>query len=148
MCQVQRVTNSCGHINDHVLMSCYFAKDVTPSPPPSHLSSTVTNFQESYNSASAIFAIYTSQSKRQPQIEGKDRGKGESSSIRSGKPRSSGSLSQALDSDKNKEKEEEDMIQRFGFEARNQPYCKLTVPKVLDSPKGFKCMVYACGRAD
>ncbi|KAL4772167.1 hypothetical protein BDW60DRAFT_207536 [Aspergillus nidulans var. acristatus] len=148
MCQVQRVTNSCGHINDHVLMSCYLAKDVTPSPPPSHLSYTVTNFQESYNSASATFAIYTSQSERQLQSEGKGHGKDESSSIRSGKSRTSGTLSQGLDSNKNKKEEQEDMIQRFGFEARNQPYCKLTVPKVLDSPKGFKCMVYACGRAD
>jgi hypothetical protein len=147
MCQVQRVTNSCGHINDHVLMSCYLAKDVTPSPPPSHLSFTITNFQESYNSASATFAIYTSQRERQLQSEDKDQGKDESSSIWSGKSRTSGSLSQGPNSNKNK-KDEEDMIQRFGFEARNQPYCKLTVPKVLNSPEGFKCMVYACGRAD
>ncbi|KAL5002310.1 hypothetical protein BDV10DRAFT_181523 [Aspergillus recurvatus] len=145
MCQAQRVTNSCGHINDHVLMPCYLAKDVTPSPPASPPSSTFTIAQEPYTSTSlsASVATNTSQSERQPQSQGRD----ESNSVRSGKSKIPTALTQGLSSGKDK-KEEEDMIQRFGFDARNQPYCKLTVPRVLDSPNGFKCMVYACGRAD
>ncbi|KAL4979290.1 hypothetical protein BDW66DRAFT_111276 [Aspergillus desertorum] len=145
MCQVQRLTNSCGHINDHVLMPCYLAKDVTPSPPTSPPSSIFTITQKSYTSASASTspAGYT-HSENQPKFRGRD----ESNSTRSGKSKIPTALSQQLDSDKNKKQGDEDMIQRFGFDARNQPYCKLTVPKVLGSPKGFKCMVYACGRAD
>lgn len=33
MCQVQRVTNTCGHRNDHVLMSCRTAKSFLESSP-------------------------------------------------------------------------------------------------------------------
>ncbi|KAL4991305.1 hypothetical protein BDW68DRAFT_152440 [Aspergillus falconensis] len=84
-----------------------------------------------------------SQSEHQPQSLGRHA----SNSVRSGKSKIPTTLAQGLDSDKGRKEEEEDMIQRFGFDARNQPYCKLTVPKVLDSPKGFKCMVYACGMA-
>lgn len=82
MCNVQRVTNTCGHINDHVLMSCYAA-----------------------NGAVARAAV-------DPQAAAA-----------------------------------ENVIQNAGFHARNQPYCKSKTPKVLDSPKGFKCMVLGCGRA-
>ena len=32
MCQVTRVTNSCGHVNDHVFMTCRHAKKRSPSP--------------------------------------------------------------------------------------------------------------------
>src|SRR5215471_16805995 len=32
MCQVQRVINSCGHINDHVLLTCRIGKPRSPSP--------------------------------------------------------------------------------------------------------------------
>lgn len=35
MCSVTRVTNSCGHINDHVEMVCRDAKPVSPSQPGS-----------------------------------------------------------------------------------------------------------------
>ncbi|KAL3453862.1 hypothetical protein BJX65DRAFT_301675 [Aspergillus insuetus] len=31
MCQVQRVVNSCGHTNDHIIMACRFAKSASPS---------------------------------------------------------------------------------------------------------------------
>lgn len=30
MCRVTRVTNSCGHVNDHVDMVCHFAKPISP----------------------------------------------------------------------------------------------------------------------
>lgn len=33
MCHVQRVTNSCGHQNDHVLLVCRVAKAALASPP-------------------------------------------------------------------------------------------------------------------
>ncbi|KAL6236912.1 hypothetical protein BDW75DRAFT_238852 [Aspergillus navahoensis] len=144
MCQVQRVTNSCGHINDHVLMPCYLAKDVTPSPPNSPPSSTFTITQEPWTSVSASASAATNPSRNKRQSQGSN----ESNSVRSGKSKIPAALTHGLNSDKYKKAEEEDMIQRFGFGARNQPYCKLTAPKVLDSPKGFKCMVHACGRAD
>ncbi|OJJ71927.1 hypothetical protein ASPBRDRAFT_581789 [Aspergillus brasiliensis CBS 101740] len=28
MCHIQRVSNSCGHVNDHVLLACHIAKAV------------------------------------------------------------------------------------------------------------------------
>lgn len=31
MCRVTRVTNSCGHINDHVEMVCHYAKPISPT---------------------------------------------------------------------------------------------------------------------
>ena len=33
MCRVTRVTNSCGHVNDHVEMVCKDAKPVSPIEP-------------------------------------------------------------------------------------------------------------------
>ncbi|RDW86402.1 uncharacterized protein DSM5745_03044 [Aspergillus mulundensis] len=158
MCHVQRVTNSCGHINDHVLMACYLAKDVTPSPSPSPTPSTFTITQESYTSISAPSADASkreqqSQSQTQHQDKGghtQSREKGESSSIRSERSGKS-KISMAQIQGRGEclsISEEEDMIQRLGFDARNQPYCKLKFPKALDSPKGFKCMVFTCGRVD
>ncbi|KAL4810428.1 hypothetical protein BDV18DRAFT_156791 [Aspergillus unguis] len=119
MCHVQRVTNSCGHINDHVLMSCYHAKDTEASPPPSPSPSPspspVLNQVQS-----RIKQIKTQPTERKKFMDG-------------------GNTSTA---------EEKDMIQRSGFDARTQPYCKLRIPKVLESPRGFKCMVHMCGVAD
>jgi hypothetical protein len=86
MCSVQRVTNSCGHINDHVSMSCYIANEAAA--------------QEAKN------------------------------------PLAKANLN------------ETDKIQRYGFDARNKPYCKSKEPKALASPKGFQCMVAGCGKAD
>ncbi len=37
MCRVTRVTNSCGHINDHVEMVCHQAKPVSPAEPGAEL---------------------------------------------------------------------------------------------------------------
>lgn len=33
MCRVTRVTNCCGHVNDHVEMVCHYAKPVSPREP-------------------------------------------------------------------------------------------------------------------
>lgn len=86
MCNVQRVTNSCRHINDHVLMTCHAANKAVA--------------QQAAN----------------PRAPAKDN--------------------------------ESDVIQRSGFDARTNPYCKAKAPKDLKLPKGFQCMVPGCGRAD
>ncbi|RDH34485.1 hypothetical protein BDQ94DRAFT_141560 [Aspergillus welwitschiae] len=31
MCHIQRVSNSCGHVNDHVLLACHIAKAAADS---------------------------------------------------------------------------------------------------------------------
>jgi hypothetical protein len=36
MCHVHRITNTCGHRNDHVLLTCRTAKSILESPSSSH----------------------------------------------------------------------------------------------------------------
>ncbi|KAL2868310.1 uncharacterized protein BJX67DRAFT_380120 [Aspergillus lucknowensis] len=125
MCHVQRVINSCGHINDHILMACRFAKDAPPSPEPSSLTS----------------ASHPRKSTSPIQVQGKD----EAGKISSTTEENHGKLEQGGDI---ADSEAKDMIQRSGFDARTQPYCIHANIKELGSPMGFRCMFYGCGRAN
>ncbi|KAH8423874.1 uncharacterized protein LDX57_001626 [Aspergillus melleus] len=52
MCQVQRVLNTCGHRNDHVLLSCHLARLVLPQPEPiSHRQPATATTQQSLGTA-------------------------------------------------------------------------------------------------
>ncbi|KAL4915307.1 hypothetical protein BDW62DRAFT_203769 [Aspergillus aurantiobrunneus] len=131
MCHVQRVTNTCGHINDHVLMACHIAK--TRAPSPEHCPTSSTIFAATHGTRTS-----TTQSQNQNQTQSQCEGYSFHFTETTQERRNGEQV----------EEEEEDMIQRSGFDARTRPYCKAKHTKMLDSPKGFKCMVSWCGRAD
>jgi hypothetical protein len=125
MCHVQRVTNTCGHRNDHIIMACYIVKEASPSPDPSPTSASSPQGQQSaethtHQSSSACCCSNQAQTQNQDQDTA------------------------AASANANPD----DKIARTGFDARTQPYCINAFIKELDSPAGFKCMVYRCGRAD
>lgn len=121
MCKVQRVTNSCGHRNDHVLLVCHIAK--APSPP---LSPHQSDFDSSDLSISD--PAYNGLYERRHLI-----------AWPIGDPRAPNST-ETTTADNNPVNK--------GFHACTEPYCIYASIRELDSPKGFKCMVSGCGRAD
>lgn len=112
MCQVQRVINSCGHRNDHVLLTCHTEKrrsfllennvdPIVPGEDPDQLIAPVPAVELSHSTS--------------PHNDSND-------------------SAAASNSD--------------GFDARTEPYCANAIIHVLDSPKGFECMVPRCFTAD
>ncbi|KAL4800481.1 hypothetical protein BDV19DRAFT_384298 [Aspergillus venezuelensis] len=168
MCYVQRVINTCGHINDHVQMVCHLAKGATPSPDTSPTAcafaakekgnckkSVCKQGQEPQNKRSSQ-SKSQSHSQSQSQNQGQIQIMKQSSTITAAhepyKVAGKGTVEVILEEREEEEYEytedREDMIQRTGFDARTEPYCISRVPRPLDSPCGFKCMVSGCGRAD
>lgn len=133
MCQVQRVLNTCGHKNDHVLLTCHLARRVLPQPEPS--------------------ASYPSSQRRQEasqhehEDEHQDQGQGQGLGHRSGSDTNSPpppAQQTAILSITGVEI----AIASTGFQACSQPYCIFARIRELTSPVGFMCMVEGCGRAD
>ncbi|KAL2827026.1 hypothetical protein BDW59DRAFT_160608 [Aspergillus cavernicola] len=120
MCHIQRVTNTCGHINDHITLSCHLAKDIESSPEPS--------------SPASSPSTVTHQHETKPK----------------GQPTRTTTTTKALTTSTSKPKPNNapDRIARSGFDARTQPYCIWAKIHELKSAQGFKCMVFGCGRAD
>ncbi|KAL4928411.1 uncharacterized protein BDV17DRAFT_291627 [Aspergillus undulatus] len=157
MCHVQRVTNTCGHVNDHVLMACHLAKSATPSPESSPTSCTFPTTTLCRDQKPKDMKTRCSSRERQGQntkeIRGKNQGRNESSTqgqAHASEEKKVKAIAAATTSEKEDkgDYEYQDMIQREGFDARTGPYCKLKVPRILPSPCGFKCMVFGCGKAD
>ncbi|KAL4873425.1 hypothetical protein BDV12DRAFT_192407 [Aspergillus spectabilis] len=144
MCQVQRVVNACGHTNDHVLMQCHFAKDATPSPESSPTASSFAQAGQGQEQAQTTSST--------PLTSPTGAGTGTSSRALTTTPTATYSSSYPPSPTTHThggtgEARVLDMIQREGFDARNQPYCIIALPKELKSAKGFKCMVVGCEKA-
>lgn len=134
MCHVQRVTNTCGHRNDHVSLCCRFAKagynlavpirdpNSNLSYPTTSITTTTTDFTATTtttttgNDTSAIH--YHSHSVHQDTTDG------------GGDPAAATAVAHR------------------GFHACTQPYCIYASVRMLESPAGFMCMVDGCGKAD
>ncbi|KAL4958252.1 hypothetical protein BDW69DRAFT_179849 [Aspergillus filifer] len=159
MCYVQRVINTCGHINDHVQMVCHLAKSATPSPDTSPTTCAFAA-KEKGKDKSVCKQAQKAQNKRLSQSKSPIQSQGQiqitkhssttTTTQESYKAAKRGSVEVILEEREEVEyfEDREDMIQRTGFDARTGPYCKRKVPRPLDSPCGFKCMVAGCGRAD
>ncbi|EYE98277.1 uncharacterized protein EURHEDRAFT_375228 [Aspergillus ruber CBS 135680] len=141
MCHVQRVINTCGHRNDHVSLSCRFAKAghnlaMPISESNSNLSHTATTRRMSTcMSASAatitttttITTIATNTTTTNPTAASSSDDSNDSAMSSTGAST---------------------VIQPHGFHAYTDPYCIYATVRTLDSPAGFMCMVEGCGRAD
>ncbi|ODM19170.1 hypothetical protein SI65_05787 [Aspergillus cristatus] len=141
MCHVQRVINTCGHRNDHVSLSCRFAKAghnlASPiSDPTSNLSHTMTTTSTSTSTSMGTSAAatttttvttITTTNTTNPTAAGSN-------------DNSNGSVVNSAGACP--------AIQHRGFHAYTEPYCIYASIRILDSPAGFMCMVEGCGRAD
>ncbi|PWY87834.1 hypothetical protein BO94DRAFT_585316 [Aspergillus sclerotioniger CBS 115572] len=99
MCHVQRVLNTCGHINDHVFLACHIAKAAAALLAPSDINGGCDSFQPQFLKNFPAGTIW-------------------------------------------------ERISTTGYHAVTQPYCTDGRVYCLRSPRGFKCMVDGCGRAD
>jgi hypothetical protein len=146
MCRVQRVVNSCAHVNDHVLMTCREAKPRSPSPSAAPVSgfqslSSVPlgalnaqtpaqlNAAAHHGTGSLVDLVVPSliirpasqQTENTPPNNGTgDQGNGQSIVVGTGQPGLS--------------------------HASTQPYCTGADIKHLSTAAGFECMVPGCGR--
>lgn len=120
MCRVTRVTNSCGHVNDHVEMVCHFAKPVSPEEPGAVLADstnrpdlrTAPRYQDLMKLARPISPCPASRVSVTPTANEENHDHG-------------------------------------GFHASTQPYCIYTTPRILTLQhllKEYKCMVEGCER--
>ncbi|KAL4969729.1 uncharacterized protein BDV14DRAFT_195980 [Aspergillus stella-maris] len=165
MCYVQRVINTCGHINDHVQMVCHLAKGATPSPDTSPTTCAFATKEKAKCKKSVCMqgqephTKRSSESKSQSQSQNQTQSQGQIQIMKqssttttthgSYKVARKGTVEVIFEEREEEYTEDrEDMIQRTGFDARTEPYCISRVPRPLDSPCGFKCMVSGCGRAD
>lgn len=144
MCHVQRVTNTCGHRNDHVSLCCRFAKAgyslaVPISDPNSNLSyptTSITTMTTDFTSTTTTTTAtgddkssmhYHSHSVHQNTVEGAG----------DGDPPAAATAAITASA-----------VAHRGFHACTQPYCIYASVRMLESPVGFMCMVDGCGRAD
>ncbi|KKK16316.1 hypothetical protein ARAM_001769 [Aspergillus rambellii] len=135
MCQVQRVVNSCGHRNDHVLISCYFAKNAFPSPSasrPDNTNNTSASGTSTGDTTSPAAAITTAAAL----------------AADADADTTTSSTSQTQRVPTQPQPQMADKIAKSGFDARTGPYCVYANIRTLVSPRGFMCMVHSCGRAD
>lgn len=127
MCQVQRVTNTCGHRNDHVSLNCHFGKTgrhlAVPISDPNSKRSTV-------NTATTTTVTSRSAGTAGNSHSIEDRG---------------GVAAVAAGGEKNNETA---AVDYGGFHAWTRPYCIFASIRRLDSPAGFMCMVEGCEKAD
>ncbi|KAL4885049.1 hypothetical protein BJY04DRAFT_214930 [Aspergillus karnatakaensis] len=146
MCRVQRVKNTCGHINDHVLMTCHVAKVASSSfssEPNPTISSPAEGDEDQIilsNSSITIATTSTTDTRAEGASINPEAGaRTATTTYSSSYPSSSADMDRGM---------VVDMIQRTGFDARTGPYCTFSKPKMLDEAQGFKCMVAGCERAD
>lgn len=119
MCHVQRVVNTCGHRNDHVILLCHFARAgyqlADPiSDPNSNLSCPSTNTE---TTSATLASTENDHGSSHHQDNGNEDGDGDDAAS-----------------------------EQRGFHACTEPYCVYASVRTLDSPVGFRCMVEGCGR--
>ncbi|OJJ85699.1 uncharacterized protein ASPGLDRAFT_1514557 [Aspergillus glaucus CBS 516.65] len=142
MCHVQRVINTCGHRNDHVSLSCRFAKAghnlaMPISDSNSNLSHTTTTTSTSTSTRMSTSAATTTTTTTVTTI---------TTTTTTANPTAASSNYDSNDSIVNSAGAST-AIQHHGFHAYTEPYCIYATVRTLDSPAGFMCMVEGCGRA-
>lgn len=136
MCQVQRVVNSCGHKNDHVLLVCHVAKMQTLS-----LSSYSGNGNCNRNCTNPmVIPSFCSQLAVPIPITDSPDLKSAHHHHRPHHNDNNNNLKCSSVAG--------NTITTGGFHAYTEPYCIYATIRTLDSPKGFKCMVNGCETAD
>jgi hypothetical protein len=144
MCQVQRVTNGCGHVNDHILMMCRLAKAASSfsSSAPGILQN-LTNVQQGSNASTITTVTITTPTSPQ------------TASMQGHPPQ--GVIMASLTSPSNQENlpprregSESSAVLCLGVPGRchawDEAYCINAIIRHLSSAKGFECMVPGCGR--
>lgn len=152
MCRVQRVVNTCGHVNDHVLMTCRVARARSPSPLPAAASG-------NHSSLNGV-PLGTLSTQTPAQVNA---AAGASSALGLVMPSLTISQGHAVtpthqtensapNSGTTSQGDSQSIVVGTGqpglAHASTHPYCTTADIKHLSSAEGFQCMVPGCGRAN